>query len=104
MHRPSSERTSITWKTFISRTASRPATAITSVSDSHPAIHNAAMVLDGVVVMRGEILRGGPVSATSLSFATAKSAGAAMQDGVLSRDQTNKKIGRSFAHAHLAAG
>jgi enamine deaminase RidA (YjgF/YER057c/UK114 family) len=72
---------------------------MTSVSDSQPAIQNAAIVLDGVVLIgqgAGElILRGGPVSATSPRFATAKSAGAAMQGDVLSQAQINKKIGRS---------
>ncbi|WP_368509136.1 hypothetical protein [Bradyrhizobium lupini] len=60
---------------------------MTSISDSQPAIHRAAIVLDGVVFIgagvRGEGLEGRPVSATSSPFATVKSAGAAMQGAVL---------------------
>ena len=73
------------WKTFSSRVVSRPATAMTSISASQPAIHSAAIVLDGVAVIvagAGErALRGRPVSATSPAFATAKTADAAMQGG-----------------------
>src|SRR6476646_7131022 len=82
--KPISERTSMIWKTLNSRVVSRPATAMTSISASQPAIQSAAMVLDGVVFIGGRsTLRGRPVSATSPLFATAKSAHAAMQDGVL---------------------
>jgi enamine deaminase RidA (YjgF/YER057c/UK114 family) len=67
-----------------------------SISDSQPAIQKAAMVLDGVVLMGGGgIPEGRPVSTTSQSFATAKTAGAAMQGDVLRQAETNKKIGRA---------
>ncbi|GLR88014.1 hypothetical protein GCM10007857_47260 [Bradyrhizobium iriomotense] len=44
----------MSWKTFICRAASRPATAMTSVSDSQPAIHSAAIGLDGVMLIGAE--------------------------------------------------
>src|SRR3954451_4612652 len=94
---PITERTSMISKTLSSRVVSRPATAMTSISDSQPAIHKAAIVLDGVVFIgagvRGEGSEGGPVSATSSAFATAKSAGAAMHGGVLRHHRTTRKIG-----------
>ena len=40
------ERISMTWNTASSRVASRPATAMTSISVSQPAIHAAALVVD----------------------------------------------------------
>ena len=40
------ERISITWNTASSRVASRPATAMTSISVSQPAIHAAALAMD----------------------------------------------------------
>ncbi len=42
------ERISISWNTLSSRSASRPATAIISISASQPAIHSAAIGLEGV--------------------------------------------------------
>lgn len=51
---PITERTSMIWKTLSSRVVSRPATAMTSISASQPAIHSAAIVLDGVVFIGGE--------------------------------------------------
>src|SRR5215471_8057330 len=41
------ERISISSNTFISRVVSRPATTIISISVSHPAIHRAAIGLEG---------------------------------------------------------
>src|SRR5690242_6880056 len=46
---PSSERTSITWKTLISRCASRPTTVNTTMQASQPAIHAAALGMEDVV-------------------------------------------------------
>src|SRR4029077_21250324 len=40
------------WNTLISRPASRPAIAIISISESQPAIHSAARVLDCVRFIR----------------------------------------------------
>ena len=42
------ERISISWNTLSSRSASRPATAMTSIRASQPAIHSAAIGLEGV--------------------------------------------------------
>src|SRR5689334_20011130 len=47
MRKPISERSSITWKTLSARVASRPATTITTMQASHPAIHAAAFRTDG---------------------------------------------------------
>src|SRR3954452_10094238 len=50
---PISERTSMIRKTLNSRVVSRPATAMTSISESQAAIQSAAMVLDDVVFIGG---------------------------------------------------
>ena len=42
------ERTSMIWNTLSSRVASRPATATISIRASQPAIHSAALGLEGV--------------------------------------------------------
>src|SRR5579883_828324 len=46
---PISERSSITWKTLSWRCASRPATVITTMQASQPAIHAAALGMEDVV-------------------------------------------------------
>src|SRR5437868_14162729 len=107
MQRPSSERTSITWKTFISRTASRPATAITNVSDSHPVIHSAAIVLDGVVVIgagcgaKSEGVAGiGDIAAVCNGQICGCSDAGRRAKASANKDKKRK----GFAHADLAAG
>ena len=46
------------WNTFSSRVLSRPATAMTSISESQPAIHSAAIDLEGVrSIGAGEVRR-----------------------------------------------
>src|ERR1700746_1730060 len=46
-------RISMSWKTFSSRVASRPATTITSIIESQPAIHSAAIGLEGAGCVTG---------------------------------------------------
>src|SRR4051812_3088067 len=53
---PISERSSITWKTLSSRVASRPATTITTMQASQPAIHVAAFRMDAVLVASANAL------------------------------------------------
>src|ERR1700704_1603794 len=55
MKKPRMERTSMISKTFNSRVASRPATATISISVSQPAIHSAALGLEGVRSIDGQI-------------------------------------------------
>ena len=73
MKKPMTERSSMIWNTFSSRVASRPATTRISISDSQPAIHSAALGLEGVRFISGKYQwraadaaegRGRPVSAT----------------------------------------
>src|SRR3954464_12659393 len=54
MHSPRVERSSIIWNTLSSRVVSRPAIATISISPSHPAIHSAAIGLEGVRSISGE--------------------------------------------------
>jgi enamine deaminase RidA (YjgF/YER057c/UK114 family) len=75
---------------------------MTSISASQPAIHKAAIVLDGVALIKASAgnvkdgnVKGWPVSATSPPFATAKSADAAMQGDVLRHQRTTTKNGRT---------
>src|SRR5450756_2563168 len=92
MKKPITERISMISNTFSSRVVSRPAIATISISVSQPAIHSAAIGLEGVrsiefrdcvpaaarETQRGR-LGGGPVSATSARFATRKYADAALR-------------------------
>src|ERR1700760_4764472 len=55
MKKPRIERTSMISKTFNSRVASRPATATTSISVSQPVIHRAALGLEGVRSIDGQV-------------------------------------------------
>src|SRR5712672_341344 len=91
MKKPKSERIAMIWKTFSSRRASRPAIATISIKASQPAIHSAALGLEGVRSISKESARhaaksaaeeveeGPPVSATSPEFATRKYADAVMR-------------------------
>src|SRR6478609_6221007 len=56
--KPITDRTSMIWKTFSSRVVSRPAIAMTSISESQPAIHSAAIDLDGVLFMGADAREG----------------------------------------------
>ena len=49
----------MSWKTLRSRAPSRPATAMTSISESQPAIHSAALVLEGVRFMGAKVTQAG---------------------------------------------
>ena len=49
--KPMTERISMSWNTFSSRVASRPATAITSIKASQPDIHSAAFGFEGMFCM-----------------------------------------------------
>src|SRR6266481_6459019 len=85
------ERTSMIWNTFSSCVVSRPAIATISIKASQPAIHSAALGLEGVRSISKESARhaaksaaeeveeGPPVSATSPEFATRKYADAVMR-------------------------
>jgi hypothetical protein len=78
------ERTSMSWKTSSSRVVLRPATATISIGDNQPAIHSAALGLEGVRSMggarglvrrlkhNGEDVERGLVSANWRRLATAK--------------------------------
>src|SRR6185437_3386566 len=46
--KPITLRSSMSWNTFTSRIASRPATTTTSISDSQPAIQRGALGFEGV--------------------------------------------------------
>src|ERR1700722_17412657 len=48
MKKPMTERTSMIWNTLSSRVVSRPAIATISIRESQPAIHSAALGLEGV--------------------------------------------------------
>jgi hypothetical protein len=48
MKKAMTERSSMIWNTLSSRVASRPATTRISIKASQPAIHNAALGLEGV--------------------------------------------------------
>ena len=73
----------MTWNTFSSRVVSRPAIATISIRASQPAIHSAAIGLEGVRFIGGSVGlaagaargKGRPVSATPAGFATRKYAG-----------------------------
>src|SRR6476646_10574755 len=52
--KPRIERISMSWNTLISRAASRPAIVMISISESQPAIHSAARVLDCVRSIAGK--------------------------------------------------
>src|SRR5580704_2951513 len=78
------------WKTLSSRVASRPATATNSIRASQPAIHSAALGLEGIRSIGGECHacreraagrwgEGRPVSATPRGFATRKYADAVLR-------------------------
>src|ERR1700733_13583687 len=92
-------RSSMIWNTLSSRVASRPATTRISIRPSQPAIHNAALGLEGVRYIeenarayRADAAQGSgrpPVSATASGFATGKSA-----DAVLHRVEFRYGSGR----------
>src|ERR1700704_479764 len=92
MKKPRIERTSMISKTFNSRVVSRPAMATTNISVSQPAIHGAALGLDGLRSVNGQVrglrcsgarnMAGGEgeaLSATARRFATRKTADAALR-------------------------
>src|SRR6185437_13123970 len=83
-------RSSMIWNTLSSRVVSRPATTRISIRVSQPAIHSAALGLEGVRFIgrnsqgacRGGVAKGRgkrPVSATPCGFATGKYADAVMR-------------------------
>src|SRR3982074_3981573 len=84
MQRPRLEQTSMIWNTFSSRVASRPAPVTIKIKASQPAIHSAALGLEGVRFISGECQSGetrvrDPVSAATENFATRKYADAVMR-------------------------
>ena len=118
--KPSTERISMIWKTCSVRVASRPATAITSIADSQPVIHAAALraeavaagmaaILDQRLAPRGRRGRGEPVRcgrrvATMMrGDATARASGALMTTSYDAIVIGSGQAGPSLA-VRLAAG